>query len=307
MSDTGTPWLDGVAPPGAQHEAAGGAPDSVLWSNVQNKPETATEHPTFAQVRQKPITLAGYGITDAVATSDPRLSDARAPTAHGSTHAAGGPDAIPLGGYSLAQLGTRDASSLTGTLADAQLSANVPRLDGNPNAFTGLQRVTRGGAAQGMFGGRVTGDTVDRSTYAVSGERQFGTGAAARTLFERLNAGITQLWLNGTYAADNLAVAAGSSATDLGGGSGVLALRNATTVPASTPPAGALLYASAGGVKVLGAGLELAGAAGGLLHARMTTVQRDALSATPPPGLTIYNTTTSKLETYDGSTWQAHW
>lgn len=37
----------------------------------------------------------------------------------------------------------------------------------------------------------------------------------------------------------------------------------------------------------------------------LTTTERDAL--TPAAGWTIFNTTTSKVETYDGSTWQAHW
>jgi hypothetical protein len=37
----------------------------------------------------------------------------------------------------------------------------------------------------------------------------------------------------------------------------------------------------------------------------LTTTERDNL--TPAAGWTIFNSTTSKLETYDGSNWQAHW
>lgn len=37
----------------------------------------------------------------------------------------------------------------------------------------------------------------------------------------------------------------------------------------------------------------------------MDTTARNALTA--QAGMTIFNTTTSKLETYDGTTWQAHW
>jgi hypothetical protein len=44
----------------------------------------------------------------------------------------------------------------------------------------------------------------------------------------------------------------------------------------------------------------------GFLPPRMTTTQRDAISS-PAAGLTIFNTTTTKLEVYDGSTWQAAW
>lgn len=42
----------------------------------------------------------------------------------------------------------------------------------------------------------------------------------------------------------------------------------------------------------------------GVLFPRLTTAQRDAISA-PATGLLIYNTTTKVLEVYDGSGWQA--
>jgi hypothetical protein len=38
---------------------------------------------------------------------------------------------------------------------------------------------------------------------------------------------------------------------------------------------------------------------------RLTTAQRNALTAAA--GMVIFNTTTTKLETYDGATWQAAW
>ncbi|HRG27392.1 MAG TPA: hypothetical protein PLJ00_05855 [Chitinophagales bacterium] len=41
----------------------------------------------------------------------------------------------------------------------------------------------------------------------------------------------------------------------------------------------------------------------GFLKPRMTTVQRDAIS-TPPAGLEIYNTTTNKMNFYNGSAWE---
>ncbi len=44
----------------------------------------------------------------------------------------------------------------------------------------------------------------------------------------------------------------------------------------------------------------------GFLPPRMTTTQRDAIAA-PPAGLVLFNTTTTKLECYDGATWQAAW
>lgn len=44
----------------------------------------------------------------------------------------------------------------------------------------------------------------------------------------------------------------------------------------------------------------------GFLPPRMTTAERDAI-ASPAAGLVIFNTTTTKLECYDGATWQAAW
>lgn len=52
--------------------------------------------------------------------------------------------------------------------------------------------------------------------------------------------------------------------------------------------------------------LDLRSTTGGFLPPRMTTTQRDAI-ASPAAGLVIFNTTTTKLECYDGSAWQAAW
>ena len=50
--------------------------------------------------------------------------------------------------------------------------------------------------------------------------------------------------------------------------------------------------------------LDLTSTTKGLLPPRMTTTQRDAISS-PPAGLTIYNTSTNKLNFYSGSAWEA--
>lgn len=52
------------------------------------------------------------------------------------------------------------------------------------------------------------------------------------------------------------------------------------------------------------AALEVASTSKGFLPPRMTTVQRDAITA-PPAGLTIYNTTTQRPNFYNGSAWTA--
>lgn len=51
---------------------------------------------------------------------------------------------------------------------------------------------------------------------------------------------------------------------------------------------------------------EFVSTAKGVLLPRMTTGQRDAI-ASPAVGLVIFNTTTVKLECFDGSLWQAAW
>lgn len=48
--------------------------------------------------------------------------------------------------------------------------------------------------------------------------------------------------------------------------------------------------------------LDLVSTTKGLLPPRMTTTQRDAISS-PPTGLTIFNTTTNKLNAYNGTAW----
>jgi len=49
--------------------------------------------------------------------------------------------------------------------------------------------------------------------------------------------------------------------------------------------------------------LELSSTTKGFLPPRMTTTQRDAIS-NPPAGLMIYNTTTNKLNFYNGTAWE---
>jgi len=52
--------------------------------------------------------------------------------------------------------------------------------------------------------------------------------------------------------------------------------------------------------------LDAASTARGLLPPRMTTTERNLIS-TPPEGLSIYNSSAKKIETWDGTSWQAHW
>jgi hypothetical protein len=68
---------------------------------------------------------------------------------------------------------------------------------------------------------------------------------------------------------------------------------------------GGIKVGTNGTSKTASAGIEISSTTEALLLSRMTTTQRNALTATQ--GLMIFNTTTSKAEVYDGSTWQACW
>lgn len=70
--------------------------------------------------------------SNVVLTTDSRLTNSRSPTAHASSHATGGSDAITASSIGAAASShTHDAAGIvSGTLADSLLSANVPLLPG---------------------------------------------------------------------------------------------------------------------------------------------------------------------------------
>jgi len=74
----------------------------------------------WSTITSTPTTISGYGITDAVGSSDSRLTDSRTPTSHASSHASGGADAISIaasqigsGTVAAARLGSGTADSTT--------------------------------------------------------------------------------------------------------------------------------------------------------------------------------------------------
>ncbi len=107
--------------------------------------------------------------------------------------------------------------------------------------------------------------------------------------------------------------AAGATWTDLG--TVTIAVINGgtidgATIGGTTPAAGTFSDLTAQNVGIgtaspdAAALLEVTSTTKGFLPPRMTEVQRDAISS-PPAGLMIYNTTTNKLNFYNGTAWEA--
>lgn len=168
--------------------------------------------------------------------------------------------------------GTQDATTLTGTLADARLSSNVP-LKNTTSTYTASQIFQR--TASNLLAIRFSTTAGAFTEIMVDGSYAMGVGGSPRDLrHRRTAAGILEIDNNAGGAAELDVTGYG-----LFGGSAV----NAQAV------------------------LEARSTARGFLPPRMTTTQRDAISATPVAGLTVYNTTTSKVQTWDGAAWQDHW
>lgn len=141
----------------------------------------------------------------------------------------------------------------------------------------------------------------------------FGTGVRSK----RLNQTAGNIVINGSGAA-NAADKAGGSVTIAGGKStGNAASPDVIFATATPGSSGSTLQSLTNRWWVKGGTGQLANVSspnasavfqidsttGGLLPPRMTTTQRDAISA-PAEGLEVYNLTTHKKQVYDGTTWQ---
>lgn len=122
----------------------------------------------------------------------------------------------------------------------------------------GAVSVVRALAAQTTFYSTVNGDTQYRFTVDSDGKMLWGSGAAAgdtnlyrsaaNTLKTDYSLEVTGSALLGT---NNGNVAIGAAA-DAGGGIVVIAIKNRTTAPASTPALGGVLYVESGALKYKG-------------------------------------------------------
>ena len=93
-----------------------GTSPAVAYGSLSGIPSTftpAAHNQAWGTITGTPTTVAGYGITDGVVTSDSRLTNARAPTAHGPTHQTGQAGAIDPVVLTLALTGTYNALDIS--------------------------------------------------------------------------------------------------------------------------------------------------------------------------------------------------
>lgn len=89
---------------------------SVDWDSVTGKPSTFTpssHNQAWSTITSTPTTLAGYGITDAVASNDARLTDARTPTAHNQAWSTITSTPTTLSGYGITDAVASNDARLT--------------------------------------------------------------------------------------------------------------------------------------------------------------------------------------------------
>ncbi|MCM2391720.1 hypothetical protein [Streptomyces albipurpureus] len=137
------------------------------------------------------------------------------------------------------------ASAQSAAIADAA-SKYLSKVSGG--TITGPVTVNRATASDVLIGGLVGTEAFDRFRLYVDGTLEFGSGIAARdTKLYRSAAGVLR-----TDTALQATTSFRLNTSSLGGGVGVVALANATTVPASTPTGGGVLYVEAGALKFRG-------------------------------------------------------
>ena len=134
---------------------------------------------------------------------------------------------------------------------------------------------TGAGVAYTINGSGAGGTNQAGGTITISGGKGTGTGAPGDVIFSSSDAG-----------------ASGTTLQTLANRIWIKGETGQLSVGTGSPNASALV--------------QVESTTQGFLPPRMTTTERNAISS-PAAGLVIFNTTTTKLECYDGATWQAAW
>lgn len=151
-----------------------------------------------------------------------------------------------IGGTSLLAGGTDgDQSGLTvnRNVAGVALQVTNTATGGTGYAFTGADAAT-----SRMSQSSVSGETGVRFVQYADGKLEFGDGTNSRDVTLSRPAGVSTRML---AVSESFGVGAADTTT-LGGGRGVLGMRNAATLPTSNPASGGVLYVDAGALKYRG-------------------------------------------------------
>ena len=145
---------------------SGGTPSSLTLAN-------ATGLPFGAGISGKPTTLSGYGITDAVGSSDARLSDARTPTAHNQAWSTITATPTTLSGYGITDGFTEAQVRATPLAGYASGAGTVAETD---SILQAIQKLA-GNIAARALAGLIGSSGLTMTTNRLAGRGSAGTGA----------------------------------------------------------------------------------------------------------------------------------
>ena len=145
---------------------AGGTPSGLVLTN-------ATGLPFGTGISGKPTTLAGYGISDAVGSSDARLSDARTPTAHNQAWSTITATPTTLSGYGITDGFTEAQVRATPLAGYASGAGTVAETD---SILQAIQKLA-GNIANRALAGLIGSSGLTMATNRLAGRFDAGAGA----------------------------------------------------------------------------------------------------------------------------------
>lgn len=208
--------------------------------------------------------------------------------------------------------GVTDALTLQGTSGNGTLTNKALRvLVGNAGATEAMTVLNNGDVGIGIVNPsarmHIVGPTLTSSsaTSALSITQTWNTTGSPTAIFANItntasgaHAFLMELQVGGVM---QFRIRKNGDA-QLGGGSDMYVGTSTGIIMRHNLSVGTLSYANARSV------LDCVSTTKGFLPPRMTTAQRDAIATVAgDAGLTIFNTTTTKLEVWDGAAWQQAW
>ncbi len=202
--DKGDPGEQG--PSGSTGPAGpAGTTDYTQLTNVPSTFTPSAHNQAWSTITSTPTTLSGYGITDAVVSSDSRLTDARTPTAHKASHSTGGTDALAP-----ADIG---AASATHTHAASDITSGSLSIDRIPTGTTSTT-VALGNHTHAQLHDRSHAIT-STSDHTATAWRVFHSNGSGEVVELALGSAGQALISNGASATPSWGAAGSNSASDL--------------------------------------------------------------------------------------------